>query len=104
MGSYTAEMYYSIFYLQVHVVVPFAKQAAIQCYSLKPQYMQSNSLSQEKDLNWFPRMRAMSLCVGEAEGELNEVRSLNNKLDRTQTLVDSLVVQLTDLKDEVSIC
>lgn len=57
---------------------------------------------QEKDLEWFPRMRAMSLSKGETEGEMNEVRLLNTKLDRTQKLVDSLVDQLSELKEEVS--
>lgn len=47
-------------------------------------------------------MRAMSLSIGETEGEMNEVRLLNTKLDRTQKLVDSLVEQLTELKEEVS--
>ncbi|XP_064083329.1 inositol 1,4,5-trisphosphate receptor-like isoform X18 [Macrobrachium nipponense] len=61
------------------------------------------TLVQEKDLNWFPRMRAMSLIsIGEAEGEVNEVRCLNAKLDRTQALVDNLVGQLTELKDEMA--
>lgn len=44
----------------------------------------------------------MSLSIGETEGEMNEVRLLNTKLDRTQKLVDSLVEQLTELKEEVS--
>lgn len=43
----------------------------------------------------------MSLSIGETEGEMNEVRLLNTKLDRTQKLVDSLVEQLTELKEEV---
>lgn len=43
----------------------------------------------------------MSLRIGETEGEMNEVRLLNTKLDRTQKLVDSLVEQLTELKEEV---
>ncbi|XP_066945110.1 inositol 1,4,5-trisphosphate receptor isoform X32 [Macrobrachium rosenbergii] len=60
------------------------------------------TLVQEKDLNWFPRMRAMSLSIGEAEGEVNEVRCLNAKLDRTQALVDNLVGQLTELKEEMA--
>lgn len=47
-------------------------------------------------------MRAMSLSIGETEGEMNEVRLLNTKLDRTQKLVDSLVEQLSELKEEVS--
>ena len=46
-------------------------------------------------------MRAMSLRIGETEGEMNEVRLLNTKLDRTQKLVDGLVDQLTELKEEV---
>ncbi|XP_076048925.1 inositol 1,4,5,-trisphosphate receptor isoform X4 [Oratosquilla oratoria] len=53
-------------------------------------------------LDWFPRMRAMSLSFGEAEGEVNEVRSLSAKLDRTQDLVDNLVKQLKELKEQMT--
>ncbi|KAK7067485.1 Inositol 1,4,5-trisphosphate receptor type 1, partial [Halocaridina rubra] len=60
------------------------------------------TLVQDKDLNWFPRMRAMSLSIGETEGEVNEVRCLSSKLDRTQGLVDSLLKQLTELKEEMA--
>ncbi|XP_068212186.1 LOW QUALITY PROTEIN: inositol 1,4,5-trisphosphate receptor [Palaemon carinicauda] len=60
------------------------------------------TLVQDKDLNWFPRMRAMSLSIGETEGEVNEVRCLNAKLDRTQVLVDNLVAQLSELKEEMA--
>lgn len=47
-------------------------------------------------------MRAMSLSQGEAEGEANEVRNLNAKLDRTQELIDSLNKQLAKLKKDVN--
>ena len=45
----------------------------------------------------------MSLAAGEAEGEANEVRCLNAKLDRTQELLNSLIDQLAQLKEEVDI-
>ncbi|RXG67948.1 Ryanodine receptor 1 [Armadillidium vulgare] len=50
--------------------------------------------------SWFPHMQAMSLAAGEAEGEANEVRNLNAKLDKTQVLLDSLISQLNRLKEE----
>ena len=58
---------------------------------------------QEGRLDWFPRMRAMSLDVCEAEtSETNEARLLNVKLDRTQVLIEDLSRQLNSLKEEVS--
>nr|XP_045591991.1 inositol 1,4,5-trisphosphate receptor-like isoform X5 [Procambarus clarkii] len=85
--------HYLYFYVQVNVKDPTE-------FTGPESYVYT--LVKEKDLNWFPRMRAMSLSIGETEGELNEVRCLNAKLDRTQALVDSLVYQLTELKDEMT--
>lgn len=47
-------------------------------------------------------MRAMSLSIGETEGEVNDVRCLSVKLDLLKSLVDNLISQLTELKDAVS--
>lgn len=47
-------------------------------------------------------MRAMSLSIGETEGEVNDVRCLSLKLDLLKSLVDNLISQLTELKDAVS--
>uniref|UniRef100_A0A4W4FAS1 Inositol 1,4,5-trisphosphate receptor n=1 Tax=Electrophorus electricus TaxID=8005 RepID=A0A4W4FAS1_ELEEL len=55
----------------------------------------------EKNLDWFPRMRAMSLVSSEGEGEQNEMRSLQEKLDTTVTLVAQLSAQLAELKEQV---
>lgn len=85
--------HYLYFYVQVNVKDP-TEFTGPESYV----YM----LVKDKDLNWFPRMRAMSLSIGETEGEMNEVRLLNTKLDRTQKLVDSLVEQLTELKEEMT--
>ena len=57
---------------------------------------------QTNDLDWFPRMRAMSLSLGEAEGEVNDLRSLSLKLDNTRLVVDTLVAQLRELQNAVS--
>uniref|UniRef100_A0A673WBI2 Inositol 1,4,5-trisphosphate receptor n=1 Tax=Salmo trutta TaxID=8032 RepID=A0A673WBI2_SALTR len=58
----------------------------------------------EKNLDWFPRMRAMSLVSSEGDGEQNEMRSLQEKLDSTVTLVSLLSSQLSELKDQVRYC
>lgn len=58
---------------------------------------------QEKNLEWFPRMRAMSLVSNEGEGEQNEMRCLQDKLDDTVTLVAQLSAQLSELKEQVEI-
>uniref|UniRef100_A0AAR2L927 Inositol 1,4,5-trisphosphate receptor n=1 Tax=Pygocentrus nattereri TaxID=42514 RepID=A0AAR2L927_PYGNA len=55
----------------------------------------------EHNLDWFPRMRAMSLVSSDAEGEQNEIRNLQEKLESTMKLVSNLSSQLTELKEQV---
>lgn len=57
---------------------------------------------QEKNLDWFPRMRAMSLTADDGEGEQNELRNLQQQLEATNKLVQTLSTQLAELKDQVS--
>lgn len=53
-------------------------------------------------LDWFPRMQAMSLkAVDEAE-ENSDVRTLCQQLEHTTTLVAQLSKQLQDLQDQVT--
>ena len=59
-------------------------------------------LLQEKCLDWFPRLRAISLAVEEVEGETNEWRTLHNQLEQTQDLVKTLSSQLADLRDQMT--
>ncbi|XP_036375711.1 inositol 1,4,5-trisphosphate receptor type 2 isoform X1 [Megalops cyprinoides] len=56
----------------------------------------------EKNLDWFPRMRAMSLVSSEGDGEQNEMRLLQEKLDSTVTLVTQLSAQLAELKEQMT--
>lgn len=60
------------------------------------------SYLQEHNLDWFPRMRAMSLVSSDGEGEQNEIRNLQEKLESTMKLVCNLSGQLTELKEQVS--
>ena len=46
-------------------------------------------------------MRAMSLVSSDADGEQNEIRSLQEKLESTMKLVSNLSGQLTELKEQV---
>lgn len=46
-------------------------------------------------------MRAMSLVSSDAEGEQNEIRNLQEKLESTMRLVANLSGQLTELKEQV---
>uniref|UniRef100_A0A8C3VJG6 Inositol 1,4,5-trisphosphate receptor n=1 Tax=Catharus ustulatus TaxID=91951 RepID=A0A8C3VJG6_CATUS len=55
----------------------------------------------ERNLDWFPRMRAMSLVSSDSEGEQNELRNLQEKLESTMKLVTNLSGQLSELKDQV---
>uniref|UniRef100_A0A670JH57 Inositol 1,4,5-trisphosphate receptor n=1 Tax=Podarcis muralis TaxID=64176 RepID=A0A670JH57_PODMU len=53
----------------------------------------------ERNLDWFPRMRAMSLVSSDSEGEQNELRNLQEKLESTMKLVSNLSNQLSELKE-----
>lgn len=52
-------------------------------------------------MDWFPRMRAMSLVSNEGDSEQNEIRSLQEKLEATMSLVKQLSGQLAELKEQV---
>jgi len=58
-------------------------------------------LSQDRNLEWFPRLRAKSLAADEGEGEQVEFRSLQSQLETTQVLVKCLSQQLMELRDQV---
>lgn len=61
-----------------------------------------NHLIEERNLDWFPRMRAMSLISTEdSESEQNEMRQLNEKLDQTNKLITLLSQQLMELREQV---
>uniref|UniRef100_A0A8D2LXR1 Inositol 1,4,5-trisphosphate receptor n=1 Tax=Varanus komodoensis TaxID=61221 RepID=A0A8D2LXR1_VARKO len=55
----------------------------------------------EKNLDWFPRMRAMSLVSNEGDNEQNEIRTLQERLESTMSLVKQLSSQLAELKEQV---
>ena len=71
-------------------------------YSCKIVHWTIFLLFQEKCLDWFPRLRAISLAVEEVEGETNEWRTLHNQLEQTQDLVKTLSSQLADLRDQMT--
>lgn len=54
------------------------------------------------NLDWFPRLRAMSLAAVEGDGEQIELRSLQTTLETTQILVTNLSQQLMELKDQMA--
>uniref|UniRef100_A0A669Q8F5 Inositol 1,4,5-trisphosphate receptor n=1 Tax=Phasianus colchicus TaxID=9054 RepID=A0A669Q8F5_PHACC len=54
----------------------------------------------EKNLDWFPRMRAMSLVSNEGDSEQNEIRNLQERLESTMSLVKQLSSQLAELKEQ----
>uniref|UniRef100_A0A803SSN6 Inositol 1,4,5-trisphosphate receptor n=1 Tax=Anolis carolinensis TaxID=28377 RepID=A0A803SSN6_ANOCA len=56
---------------------------------------------QEKNLDWFPRMRAMSLVSNEGDNEQNEIRNLQERLESTMSLVKQLSGQLAELKEQM---
>ncbi|XP_038033584.1 inositol 1,4,5-trisphosphate-gated calcium channel ITPR2 isoform X4 [Anas platyrhynchos] len=56
----------------------------------------------EKNLDWFPRMRAMSLVSNEGDNEQNEIRNLQERLESTMSLVKQLSSQLAELKEQMT--
>ncbi|KAG9468914.1 hypothetical protein GDO78_021690 [Eleutherodactylus coqui] len=56
----------------------------------------------DRNLDWFPRMRAMSLVSSDSEGEQNELRNLQEKLESSMRLVTYLSSQLSELKDQMT--
>jgi len=63
---------------------------------------QRNKLFQDRCLEWFPRLRAISLAVEDVDGEQNEWKTLQGQLDQTQRLVQALSSQLADLRDQMT--
>ncbi|KAK7590916.1 hypothetical protein V9T40_002529 [Parthenolecanium corni] len=56
----------------------------------------------DRNLDWFPRLRAMSLAADESEGEQIELRSLQTQLETTQKLVSNLTQQLFELREQMT--
>lgn len=54
------------------------------------------------NLDWFPRMQAMSLVVTDGDGEQNEMRMLQDKLVSTMKVVTTLTAQLNELKEQMT--
>ncbi|XP_058499615.1 inositol 1,4,5-trisphosphate receptor type 3 isoform X2 [Solea solea] len=54
------------------------------------------------NLDWFPRMQAMSLVVTDGDGEQNEMRMLQDKLATTMKVVTTLTSQLSELKEQMT--
>lgn len=61
-----------------------------------------SQMIKEHNLEWFPRMRAMSLAIDEGESEQNEMRNLQEKLESTTRLVFTLSQQLNELKEQMT--
>ena len=56
------------------------------------------------DVEWFPRLRCMSLNTEEAENtEQNEMKELRDQLNDTNQVVKQLSSQLSELRDRVSL-
>lgn len=60
-----------------------------------------SAFHQDRNLDWFPRLRAMSLAAEESEGEQVELRNLQTTLETTQKLVSNLTQQLFELREQV---
>ncbi|CAH0731500.1 unnamed protein product, partial [Brenthis ino] len=62
-----------------------------------------HSMIKSNNLDWFPRLRALSLVGGgEGEGGELELRNLQAQLERAQAAVRALTDLLTDLRDQMT--
>lgn len=61
-----------------------------------------HEMVKERNLEWFPRLRAICLAVEDGDGEQNEWKTLQGQLDQTQKLVQQLSSQLADLRDQMT--
>ncbi|XP_047540600.1 inositol 1,4,5-trisphosphate receptor isoform X2 [Vanessa atalanta] len=62
-----------------------------------------HSMIKSNNLEWFPRLRALSLVGGgEGEGGELELRNLQAQLERAQAAVRALTDLLTDLRDQMT--
>jgi len=65
-----------------------------------------HQMVKDRCLDWFPRLRAISLAVEDVDGEQNELKTLQAqlcfKLDQTDRLVQQLSSQLADLRDQMT--
>ncbi|XP_053618764.1 inositol 1,4,5-trisphosphate receptor isoform X3 [Plodia interpunctella] len=62
-----------------------------------------HSMIKSNNLDWFPRLRALSLVGGgEGEGGELELRNLQAQLERAQRSVAALTDLLTDLRDQMT--
>ncbi|KAK9889429.1 hypothetical protein WA026_004699 [Henosepilachna vigintioctopunctata] len=61
-----------------------------------------SSMVKGSNLDWFPRLRAISLAAVEGEGEQIELRSLQAQLENTQALITNLSQQLNGLKEQMA--
>ncbi|CAB3242639.1 unnamed protein product [Arctia plantaginis] len=62
-----------------------------------------HSMIKSSNLDWFPRLRALSLMGGgEVEAGGLEYRALQSQLDRAQAAVSTLTELLTELRDQMT--
>ena len=57
---------------------------------------------QQRSLEWFPRLQAISLAVEKEENEGNEWKTLHTQLEGTQALIKTLSSQLSELRDQMT--
>ena len=92
----------SVVMLMMGATVSQACTCAADCLQCSTVYRSTVSVNlQDRNLEWFPRLRAMSLAADEGEGEQIELRTLQAQLEKTQALVANLSQQLTELRDQV---
>ena len=82
----------------IHCIVCFTFKQCIHSFFI------NNLLTQEKQaqLEWFPRLRCMSLDSDEPEQEQNEIKDLQMQLSETTSLAKTLSQQLGELRDKVN--
>lgn len=65
-------------------------------------YVNEMITSKPPDLEWFPRLRCMSLTTEVEEQEQNEIKDLQEQLVQTAALVKTVSLQLATLRDKMN--
>ena len=81
-------------------------QVQVLLYCLEPHlhvciFINPRKSNKSVNLEWFPRLRCMSLDMEEPEQEQNEMKDLMGQLEGTNSLVKHLSTQLAELRDKV---
>lgn len=69
--------------------------------ALRPIPKSLTKFPQERNLDWFPRMRSMSLAADDGDNEQNDLRTFQAQLEQANLMIATLSRQLNELNEQV---